>query len=94
MAWRSVAQDAVPRRSAGLLLLSLDPANVCPMDAPEATGKIHARACGPMTDTMRLAIHLFDGSVSERYYNLANCLDGLTFGLAIGRNQRSGTSSA
>jgi hypothetical protein len=80
LAWPvlTAAQDA-PRPaldSAGLLPPSRDPA-----DVPSAADKLVMVPAVPMSDVMRQAIRLFDsGSKSERFYDLANCLDGLTFG--------------
>jgi hypothetical protein len=80
LAWPvlSMAQDA-PRPaldSAGLLPPSRDPANV-----PSAADKSVMVPAVPMDEMMRQAIRLFDaGSDSQRFYDLANCLDGLTFG--------------
>lgn len=62
--------------SAGLLPTARDPA-----DVPSAADMSVMVPAVPMDDVMRQAIRLFDaGPRSERFYDLANCLDGLTFG--------------
>ena len=79
LAWTilAAAQGQVPALdAAGLLPPSRDPA-----DVPSAAGRAAMVPAVPMNDIMRQAIRLFDsGSQSHRFYDLANCLDGLTFG--------------
>ena len=62
----------------GLLPPRHDPASV-----PAADGSQDKVPAVPMTERTRQAIGLFDsGAVSERHYDLINCLDGMTFGFA------------
>jgi hypothetical protein len=67
--------------SNGLLPPKHNPASVPPADNPSATASADMAPAVAMPGQTCEAIRLFDATLqSERYYDLVNCLDGLTFG--------------
>lgn len=69
----------------GLLPPRHNPASVPPADKPDTTNPRELVPAVRMSGETCTAIRLFDASTqSERHYDLVNCLDGLTLGLAIG----------